>query len=748
MYRIISASKDTYITNKIINSKFRAVDANLGQAGTLDLFKLYAENISGSDKAPIELTRLLIEFDIGEVKKMHDNQIINVGNKSFKAELKLHDIYGGQTTPSNFNVIVFPLAKSFDEGIGSDVINYTDLDSTNWITASFSNSTISPWNTPGAMKSGSLGDSNIDVIVSGSVGGERLSLAAVQSFKTGEEDLQVDITNFVSASAKGLISNHGFLIALSGSHEKDNYTYFVKRFASRNTTNTAIRPKLIIKFDDTLSDNHENFEFDITGSLYLNNFNRGSLTNILSGTAASQLTGESCLFVKVESGSFKKIFTGSQVLRGDSKKSSATFTFTDKPNEETYIQLIDVHNNTVSFEIDNEADGLKKSSATFTFTDKPNEGSTITITDSAETSATFEIDNEVDGVTSDNIAVDGIYLAGGGATGTAVNLVAKINAQTSLDIVATNPSGAVVLLTQGTGGRSGNKEISVNNSTHWNTKTSVNVPAAFTGGVGDVAINNISSNGGGATGTAIDLATKINANAINITAVRDGDKVTLTQDIAGALGDIAITNNFTEAALSVAVPSAFSGGAYDGITGVYSASFAISSFDAILYNHALSSGSIKFNEIWSNKNETVTYLSSSLTITKNNRSAINFRENRYLMSMLNLKQRYRQDEYSRLRVFIENSDRNIVFSKTPVEKSSEIFPNVYYRVRDFGSGNIIVPFDAIDNATKLSSDQIGMYFDFYMSTLPRGRSYVFDFMIKQNGFDVIVKDAASKFIIE
>ena len=52
MYRIISASKDTYITNKIVNNKFRATDANLGQAGTLDLFKLYAENISGSDKTP------------------------------------------------------------------------------------------------------------------------------------------------------------------------------------------------------------------------------------------------------------------------------------------------------------------------------------------------------------------------------------------------------------------------------------------------------------------------------------------------------------------------------------------------------------------------------------------------------------------------------------------------------------------------------------------------------------------------
>ena len=62
MYRILTASKDTYITNKIINNSFRATDANVGQAGTLDLFKLYAESVTGSDTTPIELSRILIKF--------------------------------------------------------------------------------------------------------------------------------------------------------------------------------------------------------------------------------------------------------------------------------------------------------------------------------------------------------------------------------------------------------------------------------------------------------------------------------------------------------------------------------------------------------------------------------------------------------------------------------------------------------------------------------------------------------------
>ena len=59
MYRILSASKDTYITNKIINNTFRATDSNVGQAGTLDLFKLYNENtLTGSSKQT-ELTIII-----------------------------------------------------------------------------------------------------------------------------------------------------------------------------------------------------------------------------------------------------------------------------------------------------------------------------------------------------------------------------------------------------------------------------------------------------------------------------------------------------------------------------------------------------------------------------------------------------------------------------------------------------------------------------------------------------------------
>lgn len=513
MYRIISASKDTYITNRIINNKFRATDANVGQAGTLDLFKLYAESISGSDTTPTEVSKLLIKFDIGEVIKMHNNGEIDVSDSSFKARVILHDVYGGQTTPNNFDAILFPLAKGFDEGSGYDIANFTDLDSTNYITASVTAGVATAWSLPGANKSGSLGESNIDVIVSGTINGQdsSVSLSPTQKFITGEENLDLDVTTFVSASAMGLITNNGFLIALSGAYEKDTKSYFVKRFASRNSASTAIRPKLVIQFDDSLQDNHEDFIFGITGSLYLNNYHQGQLANIVTGLASSELTGDNVMKLKLVSGSYRKLVNVSQAYRG------------------------------------------------------------------------------------------------------------------------------------------------------------------------------------------------ANSNRL---------------------------------------------------TGIYSASFAINQFDTSNVNgdnlkqHIDASGSITFDEIWTSSDETITYLSSSVIIKPPNRSALYFNERRILATVLNLKDRYRQDEKVKIRVFAENANRDVVLVKTPLEKKSEIFHEMYYRVKDFQDGRVVVPFDYTTNSTKLSSDSQGMYFDFFMDSLPRGRTYVFEFLIRLNNIDTVIADAASKFIVE
>jgi len=251
-------------------------------------------------------------------------------------------------------------------------------------------------------------------------------------------------------------------------------------------------------------------------------------------------------------------------LTGPSVKATATFTLTDKPNEESWFQLRDVDGTTLRFEIDNEEDGIRGAYATFTFTDKPNEGSTINLIDDDGTSVTFEIDNEADGVGGGNVAVDGIAAAGGGLVGTAADLVAKINGQSALNITATNPSsGKVVLI--GSKTAAGNTTITLNDATHWNTVTSVNVPSAFLYG-DNIAVQGIAAAGGSAAGTATAIVNTVNAQStLDITATLPGStRPNFEQNVGHTVGNTTIvTDNSThwDSVCSVNVPSAFTGGA-------------------------------------------------------------------------------------------------------------------------------------------------------------------------------------------
>jgi hypothetical protein len=512
MYRILSASKDTYITNKIINNRFRATDANVGEAGTIDLFKLSDENALSSETTPKEISRALIKFDLSPLNALITSDL-DINHSSFQCFLKLHDIYGGQTTPSNFKLISFPLAKNFDEGIGRDVVTFKDLDASNFITASVSNGSVVAWTISGALASGSLGSENIDVYVSGNLSGPSgtsyVNLTREQTFATGKEDFEVDITNVISGVLTSQIPDYGFCVAFSGSYEQDNKTYFVKRFASKNSSNTRVRPKLIVKYDDTVQDAHRNFIFNVSGSLFLNNLHRGQFANILSGAAATELSGMDCLTLTVKTGS---IFSKSVSV---SQKS---------------------------------AQGLER---------------------------IFE-------------------------------------------------------------------------------------------------------------------------------------------------------------------------------TGIYTASFAISEFESsTLRSHILTSGSITFDEIWGSNDGTVGFYTGSLTVKGNEKTAYFNTPNRILLTLTNLQPHYNEGDSVKIRVFAENRDRPISYTKLPIEKPSQIYNMMFYRVRDFESGDIIIPFDtSLVSSTKLSTDSQGMFFNFDMGSLSRGRSYVFDFLIKDDGFDQVIDKLSSKFFIE
>lgn len=360
MKRVLRPSKDTYITNRVINNSFRATDANVGLAGTLDLFKLAGESqfttdgpfISGTTQ-PIELSRILIQFDLSPLAAL-TSSILDVNHSSFTCKLSMTDVFGGQTVPSNFSLVLYPLAQSFDEGIGRDVISFEDVDVANFLTASISSGAPATWYASGANALGYVGQSSIDVITGSMVLGD---LFATQSFNDGTEDLLLDVTKIVSATLTHQIPDCGFRISFSGSQETDGFSRFVKRFATRHSTNTRIRPKIIVGFNDSIQDNHGDFYANISGSIFLNNFQRGSPSNLVSGTSLTPVSGQNCVIVTLLSGTevsgafFQKVITGSQHFVGSNPilgVYSASFAISSVESGTIANELINAHSATLT----------------------------------------------------------------------------------------------------------------------------------------------------------------------------------------------------------------------------------------------------------------------------------------------------------------------------------------------------------------------------------------------------------------
>ena len=319
MILVCTATADTYITNKIINGSFLATDANVGRAGTLDLFKLYNENTLNGVTGQIELSRALLKFDLQPIYDLTGSKI-DINDSSFRAILQMYDVSSGHPTPSNFNLNVFPLAKSFDEGAGRDISSFNDLDRANWITASYNSfSGNSTWTSGGCNYGDALGQT-ADYYTGGNLGSGILNFDYKQNFLRGSEDLEIDVTHIVSATIAGIIPDNGFRLSFSGSEETDEKTRFVKRFASRHSSNPALKPKILIQYDDSIRDDSGDFRFDTTGSLFLQSFNGSVAANIVSGSGLTPITGSNCFILQLSNKNYNFYATGSQLTAGTQRQ--------------------------------------------------------------------------------------------------------------------------------------------------------------------------------------------------------------------------------------------------------------------------------------------------------------------------------------------------------------------------------------------------------------------------------------------
>lgn len=126
------AKADNTINNAFAaNLTTRGTGSNAGRSDILEVFTIFGQASSGS----LEKSRVLIDFDVSKIKQDRDNSIIPQSG-SVKFFLRVHNAEHGQTLPKDCSLAVLPVSRSWSEGAGLDMEEYSDLDISNWIFAS------------------------------------------------------------------------------------------------------------------------------------------------------------------------------------------------------------------------------------------------------------------------------------------------------------------------------------------------------------------------------------------------------------------------------------------------------------------------------------------------------------------------------------------------------------------------------------------------------------------------------------
>ena len=193
------ATKDNTITNAYKASlTTRGVSGNMGQSDILEVFHIYGQAASSSQ----ENTRILIQFDTDQISTDRTAETIPASG-SVNFFLRLYDAQHSQTTPKDFTLVASAVSQSWDEGLGLDMENYSDEDSSNWLyatdTATAATSTITLISTAGEI------DLDTKTFgLTGSNGGEQLFTFNGSNTTTTDGNIGIDGEN-VAAIAKSIV---------------------------------------------------------------------------------------------------------------------------------------------------------------------------------------------------------------------------------------------------------------------------------------------------------------------------------------------------------------------------------------------------------------------------------------------------------------------------------------------------------------------------------------------------------------
>ena len=184
----------------------RATGSNMGLADVSEVYSIYGRESTTSS----ELSRIISTFDVASISSDRTAGIIPAsGGVSFY--LRLYNAETSNTVPKDFKLVVEAISRAWTEGDGLDLENYKDLGVSNWISASQGQA----WTTAG--------------------GDYHPTPNFEQTFETGLEDLEIDITTLVDQWVAGTKANYGLGVRLTSSVESAATSYYTKRFFARGT---------------------------------------------------------------------------------------------------------------------------------------------------------------------------------------------------------------------------------------------------------------------------------------------------------------------------------------------------------------------------------------------------------------------------------------------------------------------------------------------------------------------------------
>jgi len=190
-----------------------------------------------------EISRVLVKFPTNQISE----SLVKAAGKVFDAYLKLY-LADASSIPLNYTLFAHPIATDWNEGTGRLGNFPTTTDGAGWQYKNQNSGSV--WfsdsftpGTTGSYKSGSN--------IGGGLWYTSSNYLSTQSFTNlTSKDIELKVTNAVSASYTNIIPNYGFILKYSSSIEFTTQSKFETKYFSSNT-HTIYPPCLEIRWNDS-----------------------------------------------------------------------------------------------------------------------------------------------------------------------------------------------------------------------------------------------------------------------------------------------------------------------------------------------------------------------------------------------------------------------------------------------------------------------------------------------------------------